>query len=127
MTDKFEKECWTVVVFDVCSSSILVEDLTLTDRLERYSHLLNRLKEHQQGVLAFAFVQYIPFTNNQAERDIRCLKTKQKMATSFRTFNGAKTYARIQSFVSTLRKHDMNVFQNLINVLNQKQVGFNHA
>jgi transposase len=90
-------------------------------------NLLNRLKERQNGVLAFAFVQHIPFTNNQAERDIRCLKTKQKVATSFRTFNGAKTYARIQSFVSTLRKHDMNVFQNLIIVLNQKQVVFTDA
>ena len=87
-------------------------------------NLLNRLIEHQNGILAFAFNQGIPFTNNQAERDIRCLKTKQKVATSFRTFKGAQQYARIQSFVSTLRKHNMNVFQNLTNILNQKQISF---
>jgi transposase len=87
-------------------------------------NLLNRLIEHQNGILAFAFVQAIPFTNNQAERDIRCLKTKQKVATSFRTFKGAQHYARIQSFVSTLRKHDMNVFQNLINIFNQNHISF---
>lgn len=90
-------------------------------------NLLKRLLLHQQGILAFAFIEHIPFTNNQAERDIRCLKTKQKVATSFRTFNGAKTYARIQSVVSTLRKHNMNVFQNLIKALDKEQVEFSYA
>lgn len=90
-------------------------------------NLLNRLIEHQNGILAFAFIEAVPFTNNQAERDIRCLKTKQKVATSFRTFKGAQQYARIQSFVSTLRKHDMNVFQNLTKVFNQNQIRFNQG
>ncbi len=87
-------------------------------------NLLNRLVKHQESILAFAFIEAVPFTNNQAERDIRCLKTKQKVATSFRTFKGAQNYARIQSFISTLRKHQMNVFQNLIKIFNQNQVAF---
>ncbi len=90
-------------------------------------NLLNRLVQYQDGVIAFAFTEGIPFTNNQAERDIRCLKTKQKVATSFRTFAGAQYYARIQSFVSTSRKHRMNVFQNLINIFNKKTVVFETA
>ncbi len=90
-------------------------------------NLLNRLVKYQDGVLAFAFHQAVPFTNNQAERDIRCLKTKQKVATSFRTFKGAECYARIQSFVSTLRKHNMNVFQNLIHVFNKETVVFRYS
>ena len=90
-------------------------------------NLLNRLVKHQDGVLAFAFEQGIPFTNNQAERDIRHLKTKQKVATSFRTFKGAEQYARIQAFVSSLRKHNMNVFQNLVIVLQNKTVDFTAA
>ena len=90
-------------------------------------NLLNRLVKYQDGVLAFAFIEAIPFTNNQAERDIRCLKTKQKVATSFRTFKGAENYARIQSFVSTLRKHEMNVFQNLIKIFNKQEVTFQTA
>lgn len=85
-------------------------------------NLLNRLTLHQQGVLAFAFIDHIPFTNNQAERDIRCLKTKQKVATSFRTFKGAQNYARIQGFVSSVRKHKLNVFQQIINVFDNKPV-----
>jgi len=86
-------------------------------------NLLHRLVKHQNAVLAFA----LPFTNNQAERDIRCLKTKQKVATSFRTFNGAQQYARMQSYVSTLRKHSMNVWQNLIDVFDNKTIVFQNA
>jgi transposase len=87
-------------------------------------NLLNRLREHQESILAFAFELKVPFTNNQAERDIRCLKVKQKVATSFRTLDGAKNYARIQGFISTVRKHQMNVFQQIIQVLNHKTIVF---
>jgi transposase len=87
-------------------------------------NLLNRLIQHRDGWLAFAFVEGVPFSNNQAERDIRCLKTKQKVATNFQTFKGAQHYARIQAFTSTLRKHSMNVFQNLINAFDRKPIVF---
>lgn len=87
-------------------------------------NLLNRLTDHQDGILAFAFTQIIPFTNNQAERDIRGLKTKQKVATAFHTFNGAQQYARIQAVISTLRKHNMNVFQHLCHSFNKKSLVF---
>ena len=87
-------------------------------------NLLNRLIKHQDGWLAFAFVENVPFSNNQAERDIRCLKTKQKAATNFQTFIGAQHYAGIQSYTSTLRKQSMNVFQNLINIFDGKSIVF---
>ena len=88
---------------------------------------IRELIEHQDGWFAFAFVENVPFSNNQAERDIRCLKTKQKVATNFQTFKGAQHYARIQSFDATLRKHSMNVFQNLINVFDRKSIVFQAA
>lgn len=87
-------------------------------------NLLNRLIKHQDGWLAFAFVENVPFSNNQAERDIRCLKTKQKVATNFQTLKGARQHARIQSFTSTLRKHSMNVFQHLTFVFEGKPIVF---
>lgn len=87
-------------------------------------NLLNRLVKHQDYWLAFAIEPNVPFTNNQAERDIRCLKTKQKVATNFQTLKGAQYYARIQSFTSTLRKHSMSVFQNLIDVFDRKPIVF---
>lgn len=76
-------------------------------------NLLIRLNKHQSAVLAFAFHEEVPFTNNQAERDIRPAKTKQKIAGSFRTLEGAKIYARILGFVSTTRKHQFSIFKEL--------------
>jgi transposase len=79
-------------------------------------NLLERLQKYKSAVLAFAFNEEVPFTNNQAERDIRPIKVKQKIAGCFRTFKGAEHYARIASFISTTRKHKLNVFKELCNL-----------
>jgi transposase len=76
-------------------------------------NLLDRLVKHKSAVLAFAQHAEVPFTNNQAERDIRPTKTKQKVSNCFRTEQGAKTYARLQGFISTVRKQGQNVFDML--------------
>lgn len=73
-------------------------------------NLLRRLKEHEDAVLAFALVEGVPFTNNQAERDLRPAKVKQKVSGCFRTQQGAKVYARLQAVISTCRKQEKNVF-----------------
>lgn len=78
-------------------------------------NLLKRLKDHQEAVLAFAFNEQVPFTNNQAERDIRPFKTKLKVSNCFRTLKGAEVQARIFGFISTLRKHQVNIFKELQN------------
>ena len=80
-------------------------------------NLLDRLTKHQDAVLAFAFNPEVPFTNNQAERDIRPTKTKMKVSGCFRTQYGAEIYARIQSFISTVRKLQFNPFNELHAVL----------
>ena len=87
-------------------------------------NLRNRLLKHQDAVLAFAFEKNVPFSNNTAERDIRHVKVKQKVAMSFRTFNGAEVYARIQSFVATTRKQAQNSFQQLCRILNGEEYTF---
>ena len=76
-------------------------------------NLLNRLVQHQEGVLAFAFHQQVPFTNNLAERDLRPIKTKQKVSGCFRTLKGAQNHTRIYGFISTARKHQVNIFNEL--------------
>ena len=127
-----DKEIWLQKYQDICQIADEEEPPPIFGRRgkpknSKGRNLLNRLVEHQHGILAFAFNEHIPFTNNQAERDIRCLKTKQKAANSFRTIKGAQNYARIQSFVSTLRKHNRNVFDNLINIFDNKPVIFADA
>jgi len=78
-------------------------------------NLVERLIREQHAILAFAFNKEVPFTNNLAERDIRPAKVKQKISNGFRTFTGAEIYARIESFVSTSRKHNRNIFSELCN------------
>jgi transposase len=73
-------------------------------------NLLNRLQKHQQAVLAFSLDANVPFTNNQAERDLRNIKVKQKVSGGFRTLEGAMIHARLQAIISTFRKQGMKVY-----------------
>ncbi len=80
-------------------------------------NLLERLRKHEESVLRFAIEKEVPFTNNQAERDIRPTKIKQKMSGGFRSESGTNSYCRIQSFISSLRKQSRQVFQELLSVI----------
>lgn len=80
-------------------------------------NLLERLRKHEEAVMRFAREEKVPFTNNQAERDIRPIKIKQKMNGGFRAQSGSESYCRINSFISTLRKQSRQVFQELLSVI----------
>lgn len=79
-------------------------------------NLLRRLQQYENAILAFAFVEAVPFTNNLAERDLRPAKVKQKVSGGFRTVQGANVYARLQAVISTCRKQERNVFALLRNL-----------
>ena len=90
-------------------------------RKRRTGHnLLLRLQGYQGDVLAFLYDKEIPFTNNQAERDLRMMKCKQKISGSFRASKGAKIFIRIRGFISTVRKQGGNLFDSLLAVVDGK-------
>lgn len=55
----------------------------------------------------------MPFDNNQAERDVRNVKTKTKVSGCFRSIKGTQDYLKIMSFISTGNKHGINAFDAL--------------
>jgi transposase len=85
-------------------------------------NLHNRLQKYADEVLAFACEAGVPFTNNQAERDLRSSKVKQKVCGGFRTKSGAEVYARLQAATSTFRKQGLNVFATLRNLFLRRSV-----
>jgi transposase len=76
-------------------------------------NLLLRLFHYKQDVLRFLHDPEVPFTNNDAERDLRMMKCKQKVSGGFRTPQGAEHFARIRGFISTVRKQGFNVLSSI--------------
>jgi transposase len=83
--------------------------------------LLERLIERKAQTLRFMHEKEVPFTNNQAERDIRMSKVHQKVSGCFRSMEGAQRFCRIKSFFSTCRKQALSPLGELISILNGKE------
>jgi len=70
-------------------------------------NLLERLREYENDVLRFMDDPAVPFTNNQGENDLRMTKVQQKISGCFRSFEGATTFCRCRSYISTCRKQGL--------------------
>ena len=71
-------------------------------------NLLGRLDARRAAVCRFLVDMGVPFSNNQAERDIRMVKLAQKISGCWRTLAGAEAFCLLRSYLATARKQQMN-------------------
>jgi transposase len=83
-------------------------------------NLVRRLQMQATEVWRFIADHRVPFDNNQAERDIRMPKLKQKISGCFRAVSGMQAFCTIRSYLATLRKQN----RSLIDALTLAFAGF---
>jgi transposase len=82
-------------------------------------NLFRRLLHKVDIILAFTRDLEVPFTNNQAEQDLRMLKVKQKISGCFRSLEGGIISCRIRSFISTARKQSWGILDALVDAIRE--------
>lgn len=60
------------------------------------ANLWDRLEDFHWSILAFLGDGRVPFTNNQAEQDIRMIKVRPKISGCFRTLRGTRIFCRLR-------------------------------
>src|SRR3990172_7911921 len=87
-------------------------------------NLLERLRDYENEVLRFMDEPDVPFSNNQAENDIRMTKVQQKISGCFRSWDGALIFCRIRSYLSTCRKQGITATEALTLLFDGKSPDF---
>jgi transposase len=75
-------------------------------------NLLERFEKYEEEVLAF-LIHGVPFDNNEAERDLRMMKTRQKISGCFRSLEWSNRFAKIRSVIASAKKRSVNVYEIL--------------
>ena len=83
---------------------------------EELRRIVERLRSFKDSYLLFMKKYIAPFTNNLAERDLRGCKGRQKVSGCFRRCHGIVAFARIRSFLSTLRKRGLGIMEAIRSV-----------
>lgn len=83
--------------------------------------LKSRLREYVDDHLRFLTDFRIEFTNNLAERGLRKIKTKLKIAGGFRNLQFAKYYCDAISIIDTCKKQNMNIGETIKNIFMGKK------
>lgn len=77
------------------------------------NNLLDRFVLHPREMILWAVDFQIPFDNNQAERDLRMMKLRQKISGSFQAENSLNRFAKIRSIIASLKKQKVKILPAL--------------
>ena len=109
----FEKEFDQILAQGHAANPVRLKPDGKKEKNTESQRLLNRLEKRKEEIFQFLYTEEAPFDNNQAERDIRMTKVKQKVSGTFRTEQGAEDFARIRSVISTMRKQGTRILKGL--------------
>ena len=84
--------------------------------------LLNRLKKYKDNHLLFMIDFNMPFDNNLSERDLRHVKSKQKISGYFKSMTGIQNYLNIKSIISSCKKQSKNFYDLIFNIFENTPV-----
>jgi len=87
------------------------------DERKLHARLLEDEKQHLRFMTDFS----LPYTNNRAETDLRCVKQRQKVGI-FRNYEAAERYVTIKSNLSTYKKNKVNVFEAIKSAFNKEPI-----
>jgi transposase len=73
-----------------------------------------RLQKRKTEVTCFLMEPNVPFTNNEAERDLRMGKVRQKVSGCFRIVRGAEVFCTLRTVTCTARKQGWSVIETLM-------------
>jgi transposase len=76
-------------------------------------NLLERFDLRREEITDFIDDFNRPFDNNQAERDIRMVKVRQKISGTFRNTKMAQNFCMARSYISTAAKQGLNIFDTI--------------
>ena len=76
-------------------------------------NLALRLRDRKADVLRFLTDLRVPFTNNEAERDLRMGKVRIKVSGCFRTLAGAEHFCTLRTVIETARKQHWSILETL--------------
>ena len=80
-----------------------------------------RLREYVDDHLRFTTDFRIDFTNNLAERGLRKIKSKLKIAGGFRNLSFSKCYCAAISIIDTCKKQNMNIGETIKDIFKGKK------
>lgn len=84
-------------------------DKNKTEYYKGEKNLKTRLREYADDHLRFLTDFRIDFTNNLAERGLRIVKGKLKVAGGFRSLASAKHYCNALSIIGTSKKQNVDI------------------
>lgn len=103
------------------AATIAAADHSRSGKLaDKHRALARRIRDRLGDYLRFTTNPAIPFDNNAAEREIRMVKTRQKISGCMRTMTGAEHFCAIRSYTATARKHGVNLIDALIRLARGK-------